>query len=164
MAAMSDILLMVGRLNYVWTNTESLMIYLIVHLLKVEKEAAIVVFLTLNTTRARMDLIERLAKLPSTPAPDRKTILSIMARLKKESKTRNKYNHCIYSFDEKGEIASTQLMRLVEDETQVRYGKVERMDEKEIEHLEKSIADIVSVSKDKWSFIHASPHVSSDYL
>lgn len=118
MAAMSDILLMVGRLNYVWTNTESLMIYLIVHLLKVEKEAAIVVFLTLNTTRARMDLIERLAKLPSTPAPDRKTILSIMARLKKESKTRNKYNHCIYSFDEKGEIASTQLMRLVEDETQ----------------------------------------------
>lgn len=64
MAVMSDVLLLVGRLNYVWTNTESLMIYLIVHLLKVEKEAAIVVFLTLNTTRARMDLIERLAKLP----------------------------------------------------------------------------------------------------
>lgn len=163
MAAMSDILLMVGRLNYVWTNTESLMIYLIVHLLKVEKEAAIVVFLTLNTTRAHGSH-RASGKTSSTPAPDRKTILSIMARLKKESKTRNKYNHCIYSFDEKGEIASTQLMRLVEDETQVRYGKVERMDEKEIEHLEKSIADIVSVSKDMWSFIHASPHVSSDYL
>lgn len=83
MAAMSDVLLMVGRLNYVWTNTESLMIYLIVHLLKVEKEAAIVVFLTLNTTRARMDLIERLAKLPSTSATDRKTILSIIASLKR---------------------------------------------------------------------------------
>ena len=164
MAVMSDVLLLVGRLNYVWTNTESLMIYLIVHLMKVEKEAAIVVFLTLNTTRARMDLIERLAKLPSTDAKDRKTILSIMARLKKEARTRNKYNHCIYSFDEKGEIASTQLMRLVEDDSQVRYGKVERMDEKEIEHLEKSIADIVSVSKDMWSFIHASPHVSADYL
>lgn len=65
MAVMSDVLLLVGRLNYVWTNTESLMIYLIVHLMKVEKEAAIVVFLTLNTTRARMDLIERLAKLAS---------------------------------------------------------------------------------------------------
>ncbi len=111
-----------------------------------------------------MDLIERLAKLPSTDAKDRKTVLSIMARLKREAKTRNKYNHCIYSFDEKGDIASTQLMRLVEDDSQVRYGKVERMDEKEIGQLEKSIADIVEVSKDMWSFIHASPHVSADYL
>ncbi|MDS7595551.1 hypothetical protein [Agrobacterium tumefaciens] len=164
MAAMSDVLLMVGRLNYVWTNTESLMIYLIVHLLKVEKEAAIVVFLTLNTTRARMDLVERLAKLPSTSPADRKTILAIIASLKKEAKTRNKYNHCIYSFDEKGEISSTQLMRLVEDDSQVRYGKVEQMDEKEIEQLEKSIAGIVEISKVMWAFIHASPHVSADYL
>ena len=66
MAAMSDVLLRVGRLNYVWTNTESLLIYIIAHLLRVEKEAAIVVFLTLNTTRARIDLIERLSKLAST--------------------------------------------------------------------------------------------------
>lgn len=29
MAAMSDVLLRVGRLNYVWTNTESLLIYII---------------------------------------------------------------------------------------------------------------------------------------
>ena len=106
MAAMSDVLLRVGRLNYVWTNTESLLIYIIAHLLRVEKDAAIVVFLTLNTTRARMDLIERLAKLASTPPSDRKAILSAMARLKKESKTRNKYNHCIYSFDDKGDISN----------------------------------------------------------
>lgn len=38
MAAMSDVLLRVGRLNYVWTNTESLLIYIIAHLLRVEKE------------------------------------------------------------------------------------------------------------------------------
>ena len=57
MAAMSDVLLRVGRLNYVWTNTESLLIYVIAHLLRVEKDAAIVVFLTLNTTRARIDLV-----------------------------------------------------------------------------------------------------------
>jgi len=108
---MSDVLLLVGRLNYVWTNTESLLIYIIAHLLKVEKEAAIVVFLTLNTTRARMDLVERLAKLRSTPVAERKAILGAMARLKKESKTRNKYNHCIYAFDENGDTAlSNQKM------------------------------------------------------
>jgi len=159
MPAMSDVLLSVGRLNYVWTNTESLLIYIIAHLLKVEKEAAIVVFLTLNTTRARIDLVERLAKLPSTPAADRKAVLSAMSRLKKESKMRNKYNHCIYSFDEKGEISSTQLMRLVEDDKEIRYGKVEQMDDRELELLEKSISEIVNISKALWAFIHASPRI-----
>ena len=159
MTAMSDVLLRVGRLNYVWTNTESLLIYIIAHLLNVEKEAAVVVFLTLNTTRARIDLVERLAKLSSTPAADRKAVLSAMSRLKKESKMRNKYNHCIYSFDEKGEISSTQLMRLVEDDKEIRYGKVEQMDDREMELLEKSIAEIVNISKALWAFIHASPRI-----
>lgn len=160
MAAMSDVLLRVGRLNYVWTNTESLLIYIIAHLLNVEKDAAIIVFLTLNTTRARIDLVERLAKLQSTPMPERKFILSTMARLKKESKTRNKYNHCIYSFDDKGEISSTQLMRLVEDDKEIHYGKVEQMDAQEIAILEKSIAAIVDISKKLWEFIYASQRIS----
>ncbi|EJC68783.1 hypothetical protein OLZ32_34155 [Rhizobium sp. 1AS11] len=162
MAAMSDVLLRVGRLNYVWTNTESLLIYIIAHLLRVEKDAAIVVFLTLNTTRARIDLIERLSKLASTSPSDRKAILSAMARLKKESKIRNKYNHCIYSFDEKGEISSTQLMRLVEDDKQIRYGKIEQMDARELDLLEKSIAEIVAISRTLWAFIHASPQISGE--
>lgn len=72
---------------------------------------------------------------------------------------RNKYNHCIYSFDEKGEISSTQLMRLVEDDREIRYGKVEQMDDKEMELLETSIAEIVSISKALWNFIHASPRI-----
>lgn len=160
MAAMSDVLLLVGRLNYVWTNTESLLIYVIAHLLRVEKEAAIIIFLTLNTTRARIDLVERLAKLRSTAAPDRKAVLGAMARLKKESKMRNKYNHCIYAFDENGDISSTQLMRLVEDDRQVRYGKVEPVDSAEIQLLEKSIAEIAEISKDIWVFIKSSKYVS----
>jgi hypothetical protein len=157
MPAISDVLLLVGRLNYVWTNTESLLIYVIAHLLNVEKDAAIIVFLTLNTTRARIDLVERLAKLPSTPSAENKTVLTLMGRLKRESKMRNKYNHCIYSFDESGEISSTQLMRLVEDEKEVRYGKIEQLDLKEIDRLEKSIQEIVEISKALWIFIRASP-------
>ncbi|MBB5572575.1 MULTISPECIES: hypothetical protein [Rhizobium] len=157
MPAMSDILLRVGRLNYVWTNTESLLIYIIAHLLRVEKDAAIIVFLTLNTTRARIDLVERLAKLSSTPAEDSHAVLALMGRLKRESKMRNKYNHCIYSFDENGEISSTQLMRLVEDDRHVKYGKVEQLDLREIERLESSIKEIVEISKALWAFIRASP-------
>lgn len=162
MGNMSDVLLRVGRLNYVWTNTESLLIYIIAHLLAVDKETAIIVFLTLNTTRARIDLVERLAKRRSTDPTERAAILADMARLKKEAKVRNKYNHSIYSFDERGDISSTQLMRLVETDKEIRYGKVEQMDEKEMQQLERAIAEITDISKSLWRFIHASTHLESE--
>lgn len=162
MSNVPEILLKVGRLNYVWTNTESLMIYLIAHLMRVDKETAVIVFLTLNTTRARMDLVERLAKRRSTPTDERKEILASMARLKREAKVRNKYNHSIYAFDERGEVASTQLMRLVETEDSVLYGKVEELNERELSQLETSIAAIADISRALWRFIHASPHLKGE--
>ncbi|MCZ4091371.1 MULTISPECIES: hypothetical protein [Sinorhizobium] len=158
MAAAQEVLLQVGRLNYVWTNTESLLIYIIAHLLKVDKESAIIVFLTLNTTRARIDLTERLAKLPATPPQTRDEVLSITERLKQQSKMRNKYNHCIYSFDEQGAISSTQLMRLVEGEKEVRYGKVEQLDARELARLENAIREITDISKALWAFIRSRPN------
>ncbi|GLS31052.1 hypothetical protein SAMN04488498_1342 [Mesorhizobium albiziae] len=72
MTRLQDVLLVVGQLNYTWTNTESLLIYLIAGLAKVDKETAIIIFLTLNTTRARIELVERLAKMKKTDLSTRK--------------------------------------------------------------------------------------------
>ena len=72
MSRINDVLMLVGKLNYTWTNTESLFIYLIAHLLNTNKEAATVHFITSRMTR--------------------------------EQRLRNKYNHCIYSFDETGAL------------------------------------------------------------
>lgn len=154
MPAMQEVLQLVGRLNYVWTNTESLFIYLIAHLMGTSKEAAIVVFLTLNTTRARLDLIERLAKLPSTNSADRAKVLDFAKRLGREGRLRNKYNHCIYSFDETGSVASTQLMRIADINDDLRYGKTEALDAAEMARIEETIHAIGAVNKDIWSFLH----------
>ena len=154
MPAMQEVLQLVGRLNYVWTNTESLFIYLIAHLMGTSKEAAIVVFLTLNTTRARLDLIERLAKLPSTNNADRAKVLDFAKRLGREGRLRNKYNHCIYSFDETGSVASTQLMRIADINDDLRYGKTEALDAAEMTRIEETIHAIGAVNKDIWSFLH----------
>jgi hypothetical protein len=54
-----DFLLKMGRLNYAWTNTESLLIHFIAGLAGCDKETAVIIFLTLNTSRARLDLVER---------------------------------------------------------------------------------------------------------
>ena len=149
-----DVLLpLIGKLNYCWTNTESLLIYLIVHMMDCSKEAAIVVFLTLNTTRARLDLVERLAKMNATLPADRNEVLDITGRMKREAKVRNKYNHSVYDFDENGELESTQLLRIAEFGNELKYGKVEEIDNSEFQRLAETIENIIGINEDIWRFI-----------
>ncbi|HGG65631.1 MAG TPA: hypothetical protein ENK34_13765, partial [Rhodobacteraceae bacterium] len=96
---MQQVLLLVGRLNYTWTNTESLLIHLIAGLAGVDKDVAVVIFLTLNTTRARVDMVNRLAKMERCPDDQRQAVLKLTTALMREAALRNRYNHCIYSFD-----------------------------------------------------------------
>ncbi|WP_235911708.1 hypothetical protein [Mesorhizobium xinjiangense] len=148
-----QVLLLVGQLNYTWTNTESLLIYLMAGLGRLDKETAIIIFLTLNTTRARIDLVERLAKLPRTPAQCRQDVLDAMKRMNQQAKLRNKYNHCIYSFDEKGEPAHTQLMRIFDSKNAVKYGKIEAIDDRELARIGACINEIGQVNKQIWHIV-----------
>ncbi|MFC3219355.1 hypothetical protein ACFOEZ_10035 [Tianweitania populi] len=160
MVLFKDVLQLVGHLNYTWTNTESLLIYLIAGLAKTDKETAIIIFLTLNTTKARIELVERLAKMSKTKSEDRKAVLELTSRLSRQARLRNKYTHCIYSFDQTGTRASTQLMRVVESKDAVRYGKVEALDDPEMMRISASIAAIQGINKDIWTLVEAKnfPH------
>lgn len=153
MPRFQQILLLVGQLNYTWTNTESLLIYLIAGLARTDKETAIIIFLTLNTTRARIEMVERLAKMQKTPAACRQAVLAVTGKLSRQAKLRNKYSHCIYSFDESGTHGSTQLMRIVDGKDDVRYGKIEALDDKEMIRINESIRDIGLINKDIWSIV-----------
>lgn len=153
MARIDTLLPLIGRLNYTWTNTESLLIYIIAHLMGTSKEAAIIVFLTLNTTRARLDLVERLAKMKTTSHAQRQSVLSIVNGMKLEAKIRNKYNHCIYSFDEHGELESTQLMRIAEFGDNLKYGKLEGLDNLEMDRIASAINKIAGINTQLWNYI-----------
>ncbi|PWK71584.1 hypothetical protein [Aminobacter sp. AP02] len=160
MPRFQDVLLTVGQLNYTWTNTESLLIYLIAGLAKVDKETAIIIFLTLNTTRARLDLVERLAKMAKTPQSCRDSVLSVADQLTHQGKLRNKYSHCIYSFDETGTRASTQLMRIFDSKDAVRYGKNEELDDNEMHRIGASIEAIRDINREIWKIVEENgfPH------
>src|SRR5688572_2121070 len=58
----THILALIGNLFYTWSNNESVFIYLLMVLLESDFDAAAITFVSLNTTRARLDLIRRLAK------------------------------------------------------------------------------------------------------
>jgi hypothetical protein len=76
-------LLLVGRLNYAWTNTESLFVHIIAGLAEVDLETATVVFMTLNTSRARIDLVQKLAKLDRAQGEERAKIIALTTRMQK---------------------------------------------------------------------------------
>lgn len=153
MPNLRDILLLIGQLNYTWTNTESLLIHLIAGLAKVDKETAVIIFLTLNTTRARMDLVERLAKMKGTSPACRQAVLELTERMSREARLRNKYNHCIYSFDETGAAGQTQLMRIFENKDEVRYGKIEELDDEEVARIQACIANIAEINRGIWKVV-----------
>ena len=143
-------LALMGRLNYTWTNTESLLIHMIAGLAGVTKEVATVIFLTLNTSRARIDLVERLAKL-DTQKPDlREEVLSLTRDMHKTLKLKNKYNHCIYSFDNEGRNASTILMRISDQKHKIEYGKSSPINSREITLVRETIQKTQTRNKALW--------------
>jgi hypothetical protein len=151
--AFDTLLLLIGRLNYTWTNTESLLIHLIAGLCRTDKESAMIVFLTLNTTRARVDLIERLAKLERTGAAERERVLAGTRRLLKLAALRNRYNHCIYSFDPESGATRTILMRIADRKDTIKVGEITDIDATAIADIERALADLATLNTDLWATI-----------
>ncbi|MDW4548905.1 hypothetical protein R5H32_06030 [Defluviimonas sp. D31] len=147
---LDEILLRVGKLNYTWSNTESLLIHLIAGLARVDKDTALIIFLTLNTTRARLDLVGRLAKMERTPVAERNDVLDVTERFSRISALRNKYNHCIYSFDANGGSPKTILMRISDRKDAIRYGKTDPINSAELETIDAAIETIADLNREIW--------------
>ncbi|MBJ3762346.1 hypothetical protein ILP92_06275 [Maribius pontilimi] len=127
-AEFSTFLTALGHLNYSFSNTESLLIHLIAGLLGTSKDAATIVFLTLNTTRARIDLVDRLAKQDSVAPELRDKLLAATGDLARQAPLRNRLNHCIYAFDSQSGQASSILMRIADRRKEVKIGQEMRID------------------------------------
>lgn len=149
------LIMQIGRLNYLWTNTESLLIHLIAGLSATDKEVAVIIFLTLNTTRARIDLVERLAKMEGRAPADRDLILEQTRRLGRLSAIRNKYNHCIYSFDRESGNPRTILMRISDRKTDIKIGRSDTVDDDEMARIDETLAELTNANRDIWRVIQA---------
>jgi hypothetical protein len=146
------LLLLTGQMNYMWTNTESLLIHVIAGLCRTDKDTAVIVFLTLNTTRARIDLVDRLAKMPGRDSAERDAILDCTSTLGRLSGVRNRFNHCIYSFDADGS-PQTILMRIADRKTGIEVGRTERIDRSEIARVEGTLSELAALNRNIWRLI-----------
>jgi hypothetical protein len=149
----SFILALIGNLVYSWSNNESMFIYVMMLLMNTDETSATVVFATLNTTRARLDLIERLAKLKITNRIVGKALERIISRFNELTKMRNEFNHCLYTVNESGEITDTQSIRVQEIHGKLQLGTGRKMDDARIDEMLDAIRALTKLNRDIWDFL-----------
>lgn len=149
----TSILALIGNLVFSWSNNESLFIYLLMLLLKTDQTSAAIVFATLNTTRARLDLIQRLAKVHIQDASLDKALNKIIERFNECTRIRNEFNHCMYMVDDRGEITHTHSMKIVETRKRLQLGEVRPMDEQRIKEMTAATQELKKLNRDIWQFL-----------
>lgn len=151
--SLDQLLLLVGRMNLAWTNTESLLIHLIAGLAHTDKERAVVIFLTLNTARARVDLVQRLSKLDPVTKAERDRVLDVTNRLIKVGALRNRLNHSIYAFDPESGQAKTIMMRISDRKQELKMGRNDLVDEAALAEIARGITELGDINRSFWQLI-----------
>jgi hypothetical protein len=152
------ILALIGNLVSSWSNNESLFIYVLMILLRTDQASAALTFATLNTTRARLDLIQRLAKIVIRDRDLDKTLAKIIDRFNDSTQIRNEFNHCMYVVDATGQITHTQSMRIVQTKSSVQFGEKKLMDEARLKGMVKATRDMTRINRDIWDFLPRLEH------
>jgi len=147
------IMALIGNLVYSWANNESMFIYVLMVLMNTDEVSAAVVFTTLNTTRARLDLVERLAKIKIKDKSIQKALERIVNQFNDLTKLRNEFNHCMYTLNERGEITHTHSIRMQEVKGKLQIGVVRKMDDARINDIMAAIRGMTKLNRDIWDFL-----------
>ena len=147
------ILALIGNLVSSWSNNESLFIYVLMILLKTDQASAALTFATLNTTRARLDLIQRLAKITIKDRALDRSLSKIIDRFNETTHVRNEFNHCMYIVDSGGQITHTQSMRIVQTKNSLQFGEMKPMDEARLKSMVKTIKEMTRINRDIWDLL-----------
>jgi hypothetical protein len=130
-----NLMTLIGQLVFSWSNNESLLIYVLMLLLRTDERSAAVVFSTLNTTRARLDLVRRLSLLHLHDAAARAEIDRTIELFNDANRVRNEFLHAMYLVNEQGEITHTQMLRFIERKGRVSFGDRQPIDAKRMQTL-----------------------------
>lgn len=157
----TSILALIGNLVFSWSNNESLFIYLLMLLLNTDQASAAIVFATLNTTRSRLDVIQRLAKVKIKDRALHKTLTQIIERFNECTRIRNEFNHCMYTVDSRGEITHTHSIKIVETRKRLQLGDIKPMDDLRIKEMIETIGELKQLNRDIWEFMpHLEKHLN----
>ena len=147
------ILALIGNLIVSWSNNESLFISVLMLLLETDQSSAAIVFATLNTTRARLDLIQRLSKIKLKDEKLDKALSKLIDRFNRSTALRNEFNHCLYITDAAGQITHTQSMRIVESREHLQFGISKPLDEARLKNMIEAAKEMSNINRGIWELL-----------
>lgn len=152
-----DVYKAIGALVCAFSNNESVLVVLIQKLLITDRAGAILVFGTLNTTRARVDLTRRLARGRLADRPDLlDETEGLLTGFEKATRFRNDILHSMFVYDPNGEgIVETQTMRIDERKGNVAYGKTRPMDNERVAAIMRETKRLNIWNQAMWAHIAA---------
>src|SRR3982074_3740455 len=115
--------------------------------------SAAIVFATLNTTRARLDLIQRLAKIKLKDEKLDKALSKLIDRFNHSTALRNEFNHCLYITDEAGKITHTQSMRIVETREHLQFGISKPLDGTRLTPMVAAVKEMTNINREIWELL-----------
>ncbi|MEP3275753.1 MAG: hypothetical protein ABJN26_16385 [Stappiaceae bacterium] len=147
------ILGLMGNISYCWSNNESMFIYIIMALMGTDETSAAIIFATLNTTRARVELVERLAKAKLTDPELGKELRRIVRVFNECTKIRNEFNHSMFKVNELGDITHTQSMRVQMRGDNLSFGELKEIDGRRLREIGNTIKRLVRLNREIWRFL-----------
>ncbi len=147
------ILALIGNLVFAWSNNESMFIYVLMALLDTDEPTAAIIFATLNTTRARLDLIQRLATVKVSDPATARALDGLIKRFNSATRMRNEFNHCMYAVNAQGEITHMNAMRIQEGRGGLQFGSVREMNQQRIDEIVRVIEQLKELNHDIWEFL-----------
>ncbi|KZK77245.1 hypothetical protein PsAD13_04722 [Pseudovibrio sp. Ad13] len=144
---------LIGNINYSWSNNESTFIYILQHLMQTDELTATLVFGTLNTTRARLELIERLADAKLKNVALKKKLRRILRIFNESTRLRNEFSHATFKQNQQGEITHTHSMRIQRKNGQIQLGEIKAVDDARITQMGNAIEKLVKLNREIWAFL-----------
>jgi hypothetical protein len=152
-ASRANLMVLIGRLVFGSSNNESLLIYILMVLLQTDEPSAAVVFSTLNTMRARLDLVSRLARLKVADREIRSELDQVVGLFNDTNHVRNEFLHAMYTVDTKGAITHTKTMRLITKGGRSCFGEQNPIDQKRLDGMVKACRDLRSLNRKVWELL-----------
>ena len=150
----SMILALIGNVVFAWSNNESMFIYVLMLLIETDDVSAAVIFATLNTTRARLDLVHRLATVKIEDRATAAALDELVERFNAVTRLRNEFNHSMYTLDAQGEITHTSSMRVQESRRGgLQLGVSRPMDDDRVQEIVNAIEEMKALNRDLWAFL-----------
>ncbi|MDQ0326141.1 hypothetical protein J2R99_002010 [Rhodopseudomonas julia] len=143
----------IGNLVLNWSNNESLFVHVLMLLMETDHPTSVIVFGTLNTTRARLDLVNRLAKAKLRDEAIARRLKLLVKRFEAATKLRNELNHSMFAVDQLGEITHTNLMRIEEKRGRICFGRERPLDDRRLEEMNETAREMTELNRDIWQFL-----------